>query len=403
MFNINIPKKVESIIECLEVNGYEAYIVGGCVRDSLLGKTPNDWDITTNATPNEIINIFEKTIPTGIKHGTVTVLVDNIPFEVTTYRIDGEYSDGRHPDSVKFTESINEDLSRRDFTINAMAYNPKKGIVDIFDGCKDLNKKLIRCVGNPSSRFEEDALRMLRAIRFSAQLNFTIEEATINSIKEKSTLIKEVSIERIQSEINKIILFDSSKLYLLKKVGLLEYIIPEMFDDLSEILIFTNNIESNLHLKLTMLFRNMSLDSTHDVLRRLRYDNKTINRVLMLSKYRDYNIEPDKISIKRILNKLGDLTLFEDLIKIKMANLSNENPETLNLLNIQKRANIIINQKECFLIKDLALNGKDLISIGVTRGREIGETLDKLLEIVIEKPELNNKDELNKIVLEMIN
>lgn len=403
MFNINIPTKVETIIECLELNGYEAYIVGGCVRDSLLGKIPNDWDITTNATPNEIINIFEKTIPTGIKHGTVTVLVDNIPFEVTTYRIDGEYSDGRHPDSVKFTESINKDLSRRDFTINAMAYNTKKGVVDIFDGCKDLNKKLIRCVGNPSSRFEEDALRMLRAIRFSAQLNFTIEETTINSIKEKSPLIKEVSIERIQSEINKILLFDSSKLYLLKKVGLLEYIIPEICDDLSEILIFTNNIESNLHLKLTMLFRNMSLDSIHYVLRRLRYDNKTINRVLILSKYRDYNIELDRISIKRILNKLGDLTLFEDLIKLKMANLSNKDPEILNLLNIQKRANIIIQQKECFMIKDLALNGKDLISIGVNRGREIGETLDKLLEIVIEKPELNNKDELSKIVLEMIN
>lgn len=403
MFNINIPTKVETIIECLELNGYEAYIVGGCVRDSLLGKIPNDWDITTNATPNEIINIFEKTIPTGIKHGTVTVLVDNIPFEVTTYRIDGEYSDGRHPDSVKFTESINKDLSRRDFTINAMAYNPKKGVVDIFDGCKDLNKKLIRCVGNPSIRFEEDALRMLRAIRFSAQLNFTIEETTINSIKEKSPLIKEVSIERIQSEINKILLFDSSKLYLLKKVRLLEYIIPEICDDLSEILIFTNNIESNLHLKLTMLFRNMSLDSTHYVLRRLRYDNKTINRVLILSKYRDYNIELDRISIKRILNKLGDLTLFEDLIKLKMANLSNKDPEILNLLNIQKRANIIIQQKECFMIKDLALNGKDLISIGVNRGREIGETLDKLMEIVIEKPELNNKDELSKIVLEMIN
>lgn len=403
MFNINIPTKVETIIECLELNGYEAYIVGGCVRDSLLGKIPNDWDITTNATPNEIINIFEKTIPTGIKHGTVTVLVDNIPFEVTTYRIDGEYSDGRHPDSVKFTESINKDLSRRDFTINAMAYNTKKGVVDIFDGCKDLNKKLIRCVGNPSSRFEEDALRMLRAIRFSAQLNFTIEETTINSIKEKSPLIKEVSIERIQSEINKILLFDSSKLYLLKKVRLLEYIIPEICDDLSEILIFTNNIESNLHLKLTMLFRNMSLDSIHYVLRRLRYDNKTINRVLILSKYRDYNIELDRISIKRILNKLGDLTLFEDLIKLKMANLSNKDPEILNLLNIQKRANIIIQQKECFMIKDLALNGKDLISIGVNRGREIGETLDKLMEIVIEKPELNNKDELSKIVLEMIN
>lgn len=403
MFNINIPTKVETIIECLELNGYEAYIVGGCVRDSLLGKIPNDWDITTNATPNEIINIFEKTIPTGIKHGTVTVLVDNILFEVTTYRIDGEYSDGRHPDSVKFTESINKDLSRRDFTINAMAYNPQKGVVDIFDGCKDLDKKLIRCVGNPSIRFEEDALRMLRAIRFSAQLNFTIEETTINSIKEKSPLIKEVSIERIQSEINKILLFDSSKLYLLKKVRLLEYIIPEICDDLSEILIFTNNIESNLHLKLTMLFRNMSLDSTHYVLRRLRYDNKTINRVLILSKYRDYNIELDRISIKRILNKLGDLTLFEDLIKLKMANLSNKDPEILNLLNIQKRANIIIQQKECFMIKDLALNGKDLISIGVNRGREIGETLDKLLEIVIEKPELNNKDELSKIVLEMIN
>ena len=204
-FKIELPKNVKFIIDKFKENGFESYAVGGCVRDSLINRKVNDWDITTNAKPEDTINIFKKTVPTGIKHGTVTVILDKENFEVTTYRVDGEYKDGRHPEKVQFVSELKEDLSRRDFTINAMAYNEEKGLIDYFKGKEDLNKKIIKAVGNPDKRFEEDALRMLRAIRFAAQLNFFIEPSTKEGIKNLSGNIKNVSIERIRVEFDKII------------------------------------------------------------------------------------------------------------------------------------------------------------------------------------------------------
>ncbi|MCC0635460.1 MULTISPECIES: CCA tRNA nucleotidyltransferase [unclassified Clostridioides] len=442
MTNIEIPKKVDYIIKELEKNGYEAYVVGGCVRDCLLEKIPNDWDITTSARPEKVVEIFERTIPTGIQHGTVTVMIEHEPFEVTTYRIDGSYSDGRHPDSIEFTNDIVKDLSRRDFTVNAIAYNSKTGLVDPFNGCEDIQNKCIRCVGNPVDRFEEDALRMLRAIRFSAQLNFKIAEDTKQSIYRNADLIKCVSMERIQVEFNKMLISDSSKLNLLISTGLLKFIIPEICD-LEDViqnnpyhiynvgkhtLIATEVIEDELYLKLTMLFHDLgkkitkttdkngidhfyshsreSVKIAKQILKRLKYDNYTINKVLILIQYHDYRIEPKRKIIKKLLNKLGDVELFEDLIKVNWADTLAKNPKyakqkILNLIESEKEFKHIISQNECFHIKDLAINGNDLMSIGVKPGKDIGYLLNKMLEIVINNPELNEKEILKGKVLDI--
>ena len=260
--NIKIPKDVNSIITTLKNKGYEAYVVGGCVRDSILKKKPKDWDITTVAKPEEIISLFNKVIPTGIKHGTVTVIINNQGYEVTTYRTDGEYEDSRHPKQVEFVKTLEEDLSRRDFTINAMAYNNTKGLVDYFGGINDLKNKKIKTVGDPDKRFQEDALRMLRAIRFSAQLGFDIEEKTIESIKLLKYNISNISLERIRDEFNKILLCNPRKLDLLKECGLLEYIVPQLVKEESKNLYESSikgaeNIECKLYLRLTMLLCNL--------------------------------------------------------------------------------------------------------------------------------------------------
>ena len=226
---IKLPETTEYIIEKIEKNGFEAFAVGGCIRDSLLGRVPNDWDIATSAKPEDIMNIFENTVETGIEHGTVTVVIDKEPYEVTTYRIDGDYTDGRHPDSVEFTENIEEDLSRRDFTINAMAYNNSTGLVDVFGGRDDLENKVIRCVGDPRKRFEEDALRMMRGIRFSAQLGFSIENDTFKAIEEMSDLISAVSIERINVEFTKTLMSDTKKIMIYHESGILKNILPELY------------------------------------------------------------------------------------------------------------------------------------------------------------------------------
>ncbi|HGM3195587.1 TPA: CCA tRNA nucleotidyltransferase [Clostridioides difficile] len=443
MIDIEIPKKVDYIIKELEKNGYEAYVVGGCVRDCLLERIPNDWDIATSARPEEVVEIFKKTIPTGIQHGTVTVLIEHEPFEVTTYRIDGSYSDGRHPDSIEFTNNIVNDLSRRDFTINAIAYNAKTGLVDPFNGYEDIQNKCIRCVGNPIDRFEEDALRMIRAIRFSAQLNFKIAEGTKQSIHKKVNLIKNVSMERIQTEFNKILVSDSSKLNLLKSTGLLKFIIPEIceledvtqhnpyhiYDVQKHTLIATEVIEDELYLKLTMLFHDLgkkvtkttdkngvdhfythsreSVKIAKKILKRLKYDNYTINKVLILIQYHDYKIEPKRKIIKKLLNKLEDVELFEDLIKVKWADILAHNPKymkqrILNLIDCEKEFKYIIKQKECFNRKNLAINGKDLMSIGVKPGKDIGYILNKMLELVIDNPELNEKEILKEKALEIL-
>jgi len=313
---INIPEEALFIIKQLNNNGFEAYAVGGCIRDSLLKRKPKDWDITTNATPHEVKSLFDKTVDTGIKHGTVTIIINNQIFEVTTYRVDGKYSDNRRPEKVEFTSSLKDDLSRRDFTMNAIAYHPYEGYIDYFNGIDDITHSLIKTVGNANERFQEDALRMLRAIRFSAQLNFLIDEETIEAIKSNAYYIEKISIERIRDEINKILISkQAEKLKLLTTFGVSKHLIPDLrlfctssqsnpnyiFDEILQNIDFISFIENDLLLRWTLLLQQIdksiikvdfgntenilspaSLESTQlakIILQKLRFDNKTINKI----------------------------------------------------------------------------------------------------------------------------
>ncbi|WP_035283093.1 MULTISPECIES: HD domain-containing protein [unclassified Clostridium] len=434
---IKMPADVDYIITTLMDNGFEAYIVGGCVRDSILNKKPKDWDITTKAKPEDVIKLFDKVVLTGLKHGTVTVIINKESYEVTTYRIDGEYEDNRHPKEVKFVNSLKEDLSRRDFTINAMAYNERDGLIDYFEGMKDLEKKIIKTVGDPEKRFSEDALRMLRAIRFSAQLSFSIDEHILCSIGKLKNHIMNISKERIREEFNKILLYNPTKIENLKECGLLDFIIPgisatynknqnnpyHIYDLYNHIILSTNSIEPLLHLRLTMLLHDLgkinvetideknishfyghaeeSVKISEKILKSLKYDNDTVNKVLTLVKYHDCTLK-SKLSIKRMLNKIGE-DLFRDLIKVKKADILAQNPiyseeRLINLINVEDKLNIILAENECFMLKDLKINGRDLISLGYDKGKEIGETLQYLLNLVIENPELNDREKLINIV-----
>lgn len=436
-FKIELPKNVEFIINKFKENGFESYAVGGCVRDSLINRKVNDWDITTNAKPEDTINIFEKTVPTGIKHGTVTVILDKENFEVTTYRVDGEYKDGRHPEKVEFVSELKEDLSRRDFTINAMAYNEENGLIDYFKGIEDLDNKIIRAVGNADKRFEEDALRMLRAIRFAAQLGFEIEESTKKGIKNLSDNIKNVSIERIRVEFDKIIVSNPMYINELISSGLLKHFLNELclckgveqknphhiYDVLTHILKSAENIEPVLHLRLTMILHDIckpqcktvdekgighfyghdlaSADKAFEILKRMKYDNDTINKVVTLIKCHDRDIKTRK-SIRKLLSLIGE-DLFRDLLKVKKADALAQNPELYKekeekLIESEKKLNEIIETKECFTIKDLAIDGRDLIALGIKPGKDIGIILNKLLDKVIENPNLNNKEVLINMI-----
>ena len=430
---INIPKDVKLIINTLINNGHESYIVGGCVRDSIMQRHPKDWDITTKANPEQVIKLFNKVVLTGLKHGTVTVMINNEGYEVTTYRTDGEYEDNRHPKEVKFVSSLKEDLARRDFQINAMAYNEKDGLVDYFGGMEDLKDKIINTVGEPKKRFNEDALRMLRAIRFSAQLNFKIDENVLVTIKELKDNIKNISKERIREEFNKTILGNPKKIEILKECGILDYIIPginelygfnqnnpyHIYDLYEHTLVATEEIEPILHLRLTMLLHDLGKTKTKTIdergishyyahpkesvkmaehlLKELKYDNDTINKVLTLIQYHDCTLE-SKLSVKKMLNKIGE-ELLRDLIKVKRADILSQNPlyakeRLLNLISVQSKLDLILSQNECFNLKDLKINGGDLINLGFNKGKEIGETLKIILELVIENPELNEREEL---------
>lgn len=435
---IKVPKWANYIIDKLQENNYKAYAVGGCVRDSLLSKEPNDWDITTSARPEDTIKMFEelgyKVVPTGLKHGTVTVMIEKIPYEITTFRIEGDYSDGRHPDKVEFTNDLREDLSRRDFTINAMAFNSRDGLMDYFSGKDDLSNKIIRCVGNANERFNEDALRMLRAIRFSAQLGFQLEGKTGDAIKANHELIKNVSKERIQIEINKILLSDNPD-YIAKldEYKLLQHIIPEysacfkceqnnpyhIYNVGVHIQNSIKHIEKNLALRLTMLFHDIgkplckttdekgidhfyihplkSADITEEILRGLKYDNDTIKKVTTLVKFHDAEVNKAK-QIRKILSKIGEEN-FLDLLKVKEADMKAQDPNKYEekhekLLIAKSTFDRVIEENNCFKLKDLKLNGRNLIELGVKDGRMVGSILNKLLEIVIEKPELNDKEKL---------
>lgn len=423
---INLPKEVKYIINKIEKNGFEAFAVGGCIRDSLLGRVPNDWDITTSAKPEDIIKIFDNTIETGIEHGTVTVMLNKEPYEVTTYRIDGDYSDGRHPDTVEFTKCITDDLSRRDFTINAMAYNDSIGLVDKFDGKYDLERKIIRCVGNPEKRFQEDALRMMRAIRFSAQLGFSIEKETFDAVKEMSKLIDAVSMERINVEFTKTLLSDSKKIILYDESGILKEIIPEIYDiedfDCEKSIRMgaecSDICQDKLYTKLAAFFvyinEKIGVKNSKKILKRMKYDNKNIEKVCKLLEFSMKNITSEKEDLKYLLMKIDDVELFRSLIDLKRAevktylkedktkkkdNISDIieifTEESLNTLDrAEENLKDILDKKECFRVKDLAINGQDLISLGIKPGKEIGMILNNMLLEVIKTPELNYKNKL---------
>lgn len=436
--NFIIPDDVNYIIDTFQKSGFEAHIVGGCVRDCILGRNPNDWDITTNALPEDMMKLFPHTVPTGIKHGTVTILINNNNYEVTTYRIDGEYSDNRHPDEVIFTDSLKEDLSRRDFTINAMAYNHTSGLIDPFKGLDDIKTKTVRCVGNADKRFNEDALRMIRAVRFASQLNFKIEEDTFSAIIRNHKLIKNVSVERIREELLKILLCEkpSTGITSLKESNLLEHILPEIIPCIGfeqknphhdktvfeHILSVLDNTPPKLVIRLAALLHDIgkphcfsvdekgngyfyghelkSAEIAEVLLKRLKFDNNTIKkvRILVLEHMHRYS-KIKASSIKKFINRVGIENL-NDLFELQTADIKGSaSPFDFSAVEYMKsEVWKIISQKQPLSTKDLQIDGSDLITLGYKPGKIIGEVLNYLLEKVLEYPELNTKETLIELV-----
>ncbi len=433
--SITIGDGARSVLEKLHSAGFEAYVVGGAVRDLVMGKTPHDYDITTNATPSQIKHLFRRTVDTGLMHGTVTVIENGVGYEVTTYRSEEGYSDSRHPDRVEFVSSLEEDLKRRDFTINAMCFKPGGDVIDLFGADKDIKDRLIRTVGEPVRRFSEDALRMLRAVRFAAVLGFTLEEETALAIKECAHLIKNVSRERILGELNKTLLSDNP-LYigLLHELGLMKYIIPELDTCFStpqrnkyhiynvgeHILHATEHTSKDLVLRWAALLHDvgkpicMSTDQNGiihfyghhkesaalaaNILRRLRMDNDSTREITILIENHDVRIEPTAPTVKRMLAKAGD-TLFIKLLELQIADNKAKNPKYLRekLARIEAARSVyetVVAEGHPYMLSDLPVNGRDLIKLGFKAGREIGDTLKILLSEVIISPELNTREHL---------
>lgn len=439
---IQLPEKVQKIIDTLEKAGYEAYAVGGCVRDSILGRTPDDWDITTSAKPEECKSLFPRTVDTGIKHGTVTVLLGGEGFEVTTYRIDGVYEDGRHPSEVTFTANLKEDLRRRDFTINAMAYNARSGLIDIYGGMQDIEDQTIRCVGNAEERFEEDALRMLRAVRFSAQLGYRIDGDTGAAVKAMAGNLQKISAERIQVELVKLAVSPHPD-YLRKayELGITAQILPE-FDLCMEtpqrhkhhcynvgehILHSMLGVKPDKVLRLGMLFHDigkpqtLTVDAdgtthnkkhplegekiTRKVMRRLKFDNDTTDKVTKLVLYHDYDIAPTEAGVRRAVNRIGE-DIFPMIFEVRRADIEAQSDymreEKLEkVAYIEKIYQEILNRRDAVTLKDLAISGSDLIAEGMSPGRQIGEILTALLEKVLDDPSLNTREILLKLSKEL--
>ena len=432
---IEIPKNAKMILDTMHDAGYEAYIVGGCVRDAILGKEPSDWDITTNALPAQVKELFRRTIDTGIEHGTVTVMVGKEGYEVTTYRIDGKYEDSRHPSEVTFTLNLVEDMKRRDFTINAMAYNEEEGLVDRFGGIEDLNNRLIRCVGDPRERFTEDALRIMRAVRFAAQLDYDIEDETVAAIKELSPTLKKISAERIQTELVKLLTSDHpEKIKLAYELGITAVVLPEfdrcmeteqknihhMYNVGEHTVVALENIRNDKLLRLTMLMHDFGKPATitideegvthfkghaalgsnmaRDILKRLKFDRDTMDRVSNLVKYHDDRYEPSPSVIRRAINRVGEEDfplLFDIRYADTMAQSTYMRQEKLQLIEETRKVyQDIIDKKDCVSLKSLAVNGKDLISLGIKPSKQMGDILKTMLEDVLEDPSRNTKEYL---------
>lgn len=436
---IHIPTGARKIIARLEQHGYEAYIVGGCVRDSLMGKSPSDWDICTSARAEEMMALFEdkRVIPTGIQHGTLTILAEDGAYEVTTFRIDGEYLDHRHPKSVAFTRELAEDLSRRDFTINAMAWHPERGLIDLFGGVEDLRDRLVRAVGDPVQRFNEDGLRMLRMVRFATVLDFDYDAATYDAVRKQGHLLQYISKERIQVELNKILLaaHPARGLEDLYTLGMYPYIIPLMchtvgfaqrgghhfLDVFEHSLLAVGVIAPELVLRLTMLLHDigkpfvwdssesLSYDRFDDhaavsaklagkILRDLKYDNATRKDVVELIAHHNDILLPDPVNVRRALARLGEVQT-RRLVQVKVADLiahdlAGEREKILALFaEISDVIDEVVARGDCTSVKALAIGGQDMMALGLS-GRAIGQMLNAALELVLEKPEMNTRETL---------
>lgn len=402
---IEMPYEAEWIIDNIRSHGYEAFIVGGCVRDAVLGRIPGDWDITTSAKPEQVKEIFGKTVDTGLKHGTVTIIKHGSGYEVTTYRIDGEYLDGRHPETVEFTPDLREDLKRRDFTINAMAYSHETGIVDEFEGMEDLKRRVIRCVGCAKDRFTEDALRILRAVRFAAQLDFVIENETYKAIAEIAPNLVHVSKERIQVELTKLLLSDHpEKIWMVDATGIAEYVTPgftEVFerelesrssrDLLKECWAGIAALPADKSHRWAGFLRHMMPEQAVKILRGLKLDNDTIGNVKNMITAFQAPLTVDKVEIRRLLSRVTEYQ-FLGAMQLKKLDGDETVPGILQLFEEIKEAG------DCVSLKQLAVNGGDLLAKGLEKGKQIGDGLMYLLNLVLEKPELNKKD----ILLEKI-
>ena len=444
---IKIPEDANELIHVLQSNGHTAYVVGGCVRDSMMGRKPHDWDICTSATPDEMLTIFKdyRIIETGLQHGTVTVVVNGNGYEITTYRIDGTYSDSRRPDSVAFTNDLIEDLKRRDFTINAMAYNDNEGLIDPFHGLYDIQDKVVKCVGSPEDRFNEDALRILRAIRFACQLDFSIHPSIGWCIgyTDIKTRLNNISIERINSEFSKMIVCKNFHDRLAKHYSLFASFIPTLnclvgfkqnnpYHD-HDVFMHTYHALENCDsddpiVKLAILFHDFgkphcyqigedshghfkghgrtSADITNTIMRQLRFDNDTREKVVELVYYHDATFEVGKKYIKRWLNTIGE-DQFRRLLEVRRADIKGqkENVDKCRLIkidNIEKLLDEVVKDNECFSLKDLAVNGDDLINIGYKPGKRIGNTLNTLLQNVMDGDIDNSKEELLNMARKMI-
>ena len=410
---MNLPESVKLVLEALYHNGFSAYVVGGCVRDAILGKEPKDYDVTTSALPEQVMKVFigYEVIPTGLQHGTVTIMVHNQPIEVTTYRIDGEYSDGRRPDNVTFALSVEDDLMRRDFTMNAIAYNPWQGLIDVYGGVDDINNGIVRCMGNPRNRFNEDGLRILRAIRFSAQLGFDIEADTSNAIHEMKHLLNNISKERIQSELVKILMSDRCGYSMFASYNdVFEMFIYDARINFSKInfskrLTMSNVFSSNedgddIIARLALLFDGDDPKTAYKNLRELKFSNEITAYATQLVSYCNEQPPLNKRDMKLLMGKLNIqqikrlLFIFKNKA-LRMGVDSDEFAEVLHSMNI---FNEIIENDECYSLKQLKINGDDLIAIGIQQGKEVGSMLNHVLNEVINGEIENDKDKLLELV-----
>lgn len=395
---ISLPENVKNIISVLEKNGYEAYAVGGCVRDSLLGKEPKDWDVTTSAKPQEVKALFRRTIDTGIAHGTVTIMLGKNGYEVTTYRIDGEYEDGRHPKSVEFSASLSEDLKRRDFTINAMAYNERSGIVDEFGGIADMERGIIRCVRKAEERFGEDALRMMRAVRFAAQLGFSIEENTFAAMCSLAPLIEKISRERIAAELSKTLLTDNPD-YIRKyeECGILSYILPDVHKimggaECKRTLEMIKMADKSPAVRYAALFAAADAQIAERTLRSLKLDNATIGLAAKLVGTVRHEIPENEHKMRIFLSETGAdfWQVYSSFRRCRIKAFGE--PQGLAAMEAADRMyETIMARGDCISFKQLAVGGNDLMALGVKPGKMVGEMLERILSEVLEEPSRNNR------------